>query len=152
LRGVCWGMPIQVASHSIVDRANRNAALFKIVSPSYFSALRLQMIRGRPLSENDTKNAPPVIVINERLAKRDFPHEDPIGQRILIQEIVPGKHELGPEIPWEIVGIVHDEKVSGLDDNRSDVIYVSNEQSPMYIITLSVKTNVEPILLQNPIT
>ena len=152
LQGVCWGMPIQVASHPIVDRANRNGALFKIVSPSYFSVVRLQMLRGRPLSDNDRKNAPPVIVINERLAKRDFPNEDPIGQRILIQEIVPGKHQLGPEIPWEIVGIVRDEKVTGLADDRSVVIYVSNEQSPMYIITLSVKASVDPLALQSPIT
>ena len=48
--------------------------------------------------DTDTAGAPPVAVINEALAKREFPDEDPIGQRILVQEIVPGKTELGSEI------------------------------------------------------
>jgi MacB-like periplasmic core domain len=84
------------------------------VSPSYFSMLRLRMARGRALSDRDTKGMPPVLVINERLAKREFENQDPIGQQLLIQEIIPGKSELGPEVPWHIVGVVYDEKSTGL--------------------------------------
>ena len=51
--------------------------------------------------------------INETLARREFPDEDPIGRRILVQQIVPGKTELGPEIAWEIVGIVASERRGG---------------------------------------
>jgi putative ABC transport system permease protein len=152
MQGACYGMPMQVASRAIVDRANRTGGFFKIVSPSYFSALRLKMIRGRPLSDRDTKEAPPVLVINERLAKREFGDKDPIGERLLIQEIVPGKTELGPEIPWEIVGVVRDEKVNGIADDRSTGVYVSNEQSPAYFQTLSVRTNLDPLALQKSIT
>ena len=49
------------------------------------------------------------------------------GKRILVQEIVPGKTQLGPEIPWEVVGVVADEKVSTtLDDKRDNPgMYVS---------------------------
>jgi putative ABC transport system permease protein len=152
MQGACYGMPMQVASRAIVDRANRTGGFFKIVSPSYFSALRLKMIRGRPLSDRDTKDAPPVVVINERLAKREFGDKDPIGERLLIQEIVPGKTELGPEIPWEIVGVVRDEKVNGIADDRSTGVYVSNEQSPAYFQTLSVRTHLDPLALQKAIT
>ena len=49
-----------------------------------------------------------MLVINERFAKREFDKQDPIGQRILIQEIIPGKTELGQEIPWEVVGVIRD--------------------------------------------
>src|SRR5262249_36534575 len=98
LQGTCYGMPYQVADRPVLDVANRNGGFYKIVSPSYFSALRLHLVRGRALSDHDTKNSPPVLVINERLAKREFPNEDPVGKRILIQEIVPGKTELKPDI------------------------------------------------------
>src|SRR5262249_12736553 len=144
LQGACYGMPMQVANRPIVDRANRAGGFFKIVSPSYFSTLRLTIVKGRALSERDTRNSPPVLVINERLANREFPNQDPIGQRLLIQEIVPGKTELGNEVPWQIVGIVRDEKVNGIADQRSAGVYVSNEQSPAYFQTLNVRTSVDP--------
>ena len=152
MRGTCYGMPMQVAGRTIVDRANRTGGFVKIVSPSYFSALRLKMIRGRPLSDHDTKQAPPVLVVNERLARREFADKDPIGERLLIQEIVPGKTELGNEIAWQIVGVVRDEKVNGIADDRSTGVYLSNEQSPVYFQTLSVRTNLDPLALQKAIT
>jgi predicted permease len=151
MQGSCYGMPMQVADRPVVDRANRSGGFFKIVSPSYFSTLRLKMIKGRALSDRDAKGAPPVLVINERLAKREFPNQDPIGQRILIQEIVPGRTELGSEIAWEIVGVIRDEKVNGIADDRSAGVYVSNEQSPAYFMTLSVRASVESLSLQKTI-
>jgi putative ABC transport system permease protein len=151
MQGACYGMPMQVASRPMVDRANRSGGFVKIVSPSYFSALKLKMVRGRPLSDRDTKNAPPVLVINERLARREFENQDPIGERLLIQEIVPGKTELGSEIPWQIVGVVRDEKVNGIADDRSTGVYVSNEQSPVYFQTLNVRTTADPLALQKSI-
>src|SRR5262249_20122853 len=152
MQGSCYGMPMQVASKPMIDRANRQGGFFKIVSPSYFSTLQLTLVRGRTLTERDIKGAPHVLVINERLVKQFFDKEDPIGQRILIQEIVPGKTELGSEIPWEVVGIVRDEKLFGMTDTRSAGVYVSNEQSPSYFMTLNVRTAVAPLTLQKPIT
>ena len=152
LEGACYGMPMQVAGRPIVDRANRQGGFFKIVSPSYFQTVRLKLIKGRALTDHDTKGAPPVIVINDRLAKRYFPKENPIGQRILIQEIIPGKTQLGPEIAWEVVGIIADEKVGGLNDERSAGVYVSNQQTPVYFINLAVRANGDPRKLQKFIT
>ncbi len=143
---------MQVADRPLVDVANRQGGFFKIVSPSYFTTLRLQLLRGRALSDHDTKNAPPALVINERLARREFPNEDPIGKRILIQAIIPGKTELGPDIAWQVVGMVRDEKVNGMADERSAGVYVSNEQSPGYFMTLSVRADVDPLTLQKAIS
>ena len=112
----------------------------------------LSSLRGRALSDRDVKSAPPVLVINERLATREFPNQDPIGQRLLIQEIIPGKTGLGPEIAWEIVGVVRDEKVQGMADDRSAGVYVSNEQSPVYFMTLSVRAHADPLPLQKSIS
>ena len=152
MQGSCYGMPMQVAGRPITDRANRQGGFYKVVSPSYFTTLGLSLRRGRALSDRDVKSAPPVLVINERLATREFPNQDPIGQRLLIQEIIPGKTGLGPEIAWEIVGVIRDEKVQGMADDRSAGVYVSNEQSPVYFMTLSVRAHVDPLPLQKSIS
>ena len=128
--------------------ANRSGGFFKVVSPSYFSTLGIKMIKGRALSDRDTWNAPRALVMNERLAKRYFEKDDPIGQRILIQEIIPGKTELGPDVSWEVVGVIGDEKIGGPADDRSAGVYVSNEQSPVYGMVLNVRTDVDPLTLQ----
>jgi putative ABC transport system permease protein len=135
----------------LTDRANRRRAFFKIVSPSYFDALGIKLIAGRVLSENDMAGAPPVALINETLARREFPDESPIGRRIQVQEIVPGKTELGREIAWEIVGVVAGEKITGLGDEISAGMYVSNRQSPTYGINLIVQADMPPQSLQRAV-
>ena len=152
LQGACYGMPMQVAGRPMVDRANRQGGFYKVVTPSYFHTLGIKLIKGRALSDHDTKGSPPAIVINDRLARRYFPEQDPLGQRILIQQIVPGKTELGPEIAWEVVGVIADEKVNGLNDERSAGVYVSNEQSPVYGMSLIVRAGVDHLTLQNAVT
>ena len=152
LQGACYGMPMQVAGRPIVDRANRQGGFYKVVSPSYFHVLGIKLLKGRVLADQDKTGSPPAIVINERLAKRYFPEGDPIGQRILIQQIVPGKTELGPEIAWQVVGVIADEKVNGLNDERSAGVYVSYEQSPEYGVSLIVRAAVDPLSLQKSIT
>jgi putative ABC transport system permease protein len=152
LQGTCYGMPMQPANKPMVDVANRSGGFFKVVSPSYFSTLGIKMLKGRALSDRDTWNAPRALVMNERLAKRYFEKEDPIGQRILIQEIIAGKTELGPDVSWEVVGVIGDEKIGGPADDRSAGVYVSNEQSPVYGMVLNVRTAVDPLTLQIPIT
>jgi putative ABC transport system permease protein len=129
LQGWGYGMPFQIAGQPFKDAANRPGCFFKMVSASYFQTLSMRVRNGRGLAETDRAGAPPVIVVNETMAKRYFKNEDPVGKRILIEQIVPAKHELGPEVPWQVVGIVADEKVAGLDDS-SPGVYLTTEQSP----------------------
>jgi putative ABC transport system permease protein len=151
LQGWGYGVPYSIADRGIVDPANRPQAFFKIVSPSYFDALGIKLRAGRVLSDDDTAGAPRVAVINEALARREFSDEDPIGRRILVQEIVPGKTELGPEIAWEIVGVIKGERITGLGDEISAGMYVSNQQSPTYGINLIVQAGVPLQLLQRAV-
>jgi putative ABC transport system permease protein len=152
MQGWGYGMPFQIADRPLVNRANRRACFFKMVSPAYFQVLGIGIRKGRALSERDGKSAPPVAVINETMARKYFPGVEPIGRRILIQEIVPGKTQLGPEIAWEVVGVAADEKVTSIDDKRDNPgIYVSNEQSPVFQQALIVKAAMDPALLQQAI-
>ncbi len=152
LEGWGYGMPFQIAGRPFVDRANRKACFFKMITPGYFRALGMHLRKGRALSEHDGKGAPPATVINETMVKKYFANEDPIGKRILVQQIVPGKTQLGPEVPWEVVGVVADEKVGNLDDKEpSPGLYVTNEQSPVYFQALVVRAAMEPSRLQQAI-
>lgn len=152
MQGWGYGMPFQIAGKPVVDRANRKACFFKMVSASYFQTVGMTLKKGRELSDRDRKGAPPATVINEAMAQKYFGKEEPVGQRILIQEIVPGKTALGPEIPWEVVGVVKSEKVGGLDAAEdSPGMYVTTEQSPTYYQALAVRTALDPRRMQKAI-
>jgi putative ABC transport system permease protein len=152
LQGWGYGMPFQIAGQPLVDRANRQGCFFKMVSPSYFRALGMRVRQGRALNDHDVAGAPPVTVINETMARKYLPNQNPIGKRILIQEIVPGKTQLGPEIAWDVVGVVADERVTNMDAKRdSPGIYVTNDQSPVYFGGLVVRASMNPSFLQKAI-
>jgi putative ABC transport system permease protein len=145
MQGWGYGMPFQRADKPMVDRANRRACFFKMVSASYFRALGMKVRKGRPLGDRDTRGTPPVTVINETMVRMHFKGEDPVGKRILVQEIVPGKTQLGPEIAWEVVGVVADEKVSNLDSRGDNPgMYVTNTQSPVFFQALVVRAAMNP--------
>ena len=148
LRGWGFGLPYSIAGRGQVDRGYRSPAFFKIVSPSYFPALGIRRLAGRVLSDNDRVGTPRVAVINEALAKREFANDDPIGKRIVVPELVPGQTEFGEEVAWEIVGVIADEKITGLGDEISAGMYVSNEQSPTYNVDLIVRAAMPPQSLQ----
>jgi putative ABC transport system permease protein len=103
------------------------------------------------LSGTDTAGKPPVALINQTLAAREFPDENPIGRRILVREIVQGKTEFGPEIAWEIVGVIAGEKITGIGDEISAGMYVSHQQSPTYGLYLIVRTGMPPQSLQRAV-
>jgi putative ABC transport system permease protein len=151
LQGWGYGVPYSIAGRAAADPATRRPAFFKIVSPSYFSALGIKLRAGRVLSDSDVAGATPVAVINDTLAKREFADEDPIGHRILVRELVPGKTEFGREIAWEIVGVIAGEKVTGLGDEISAGMYVSNQQSPTYALHLIARTATTPLSLQRAV-
>jgi putative ABC transport system permease protein len=143
MTGWGYGMPFQIAGKPVTDISNRPGCFFKMVSPSYFRSLGMRLHKGRGLSETDTQAGAPVTVINETMAAKFFKNENPIGNRILIQKIVPAKHALGADVPWQIVGVVADEKVGDLDDS-SPGVYVPMEQSPTVGSGLVVRGSLNP--------
>src|SRR5262245_7618051 len=147
LSGFNNGMPFLIAGRPEIDRANRPACGFKMIDASYFKVLGIQIVKGRGIGAADVKGAPPVAVINQGMAARFFKDEDPIGKRILIQEIVPGSPALGPEIPWEVVGVFADERVASLEGTTRPAVYVPFEQSPSTSVSMVVRSAVDPASL-----
>jgi putative ABC transport system permease protein len=147
LEGPGIGMPFLIAGKPFVKMAGRPSCGFKRVSPSYLATLRMHLLRGRWLAETDEPGALPVAVINETMAQRYFKDRDPIGQRILIPQVtrppssssqwVTGQPP-APEIAWQVVGVVGDEKLSSLD-GWYPALYVSYRQSPTLQTWLAVR-------------
>jgi putative ABC transport system permease protein len=152
LEGFSNGMPFLIAGRDQVDRANRQACGFKMVHADYFRVLGIQVIKGRGLTDRDVKGTPPVAVINQSFVKRFMADKDPIGQRLLIQDIIPGQPQLGAEIPWEIVGVIADERTSTLEGTVRPGVYVPIEQSPSTSVNVVVRSAIEPGSLSRAIT
>ncbi|MGH8223804.1 MAG: ABC transporter permease, partial [Woeseiaceae bacterium] len=120
---------------------------WQTVTPGYFSAMRIPLLRGRGIEARDDADAPGVIVINETTAKRYWPGEDPLGKRLLLGGgAVPG---------WvTVVGIARDVRHAAFDEPRRSQMYLSHEQfrfwdngGPVRGLTLVVRTPGEPAAL-----
>jgi putative ABC transport system permease protein len=125
-----------------------------MVTPSFFRTLGERLIEGRLLNDRDVKGVPQVTVINETMARKYFPDEDPIGKRILIPDIPFGEKQLGRGIPWEVVGVIVDERhVSPRDTDDKLAVYVTIEQSPRStnVLQLQIRSAIDPALLQQAI-
>jgi putative ABC transport system permease protein len=98
---------------------------WRFISPHYFSALRVPLLRGRVFDQRDTGNSARVLIINQAFAKKFWPTGDPIGARVTI-----GKG-LGPEFEdsvRQIVGIVGNVRETGLKGADEPVMYVPDTQ------------------------
>jgi macrolide transport system ATP-binding/permease protein len=104
------------------------------VSADYLRTLRARLIRGRSITEADDRTKPQVVVINEALAKKYFPGDDPIGQKI-------ANGGLDPKSVREIVGVVADVREGGLDQDLWPAEYESIYYGPGNFIAVAVRTS-----------
>jgi len=110
----------------------RLATNSRIISADYLKAMGIRLLRGRTLSERDHADAPQVMLINESFARRYFPNEDPLGQRIRLT--------IAANFIAEVVGVVGDVKHLGLDREAGPEAYVSYLQVPAPTMNLIVRT------------
>jgi putative ABC transport system permease protein len=113
---------------------------YRSVSPDYFRTVDTPLVRGRALGERDNTSAPLALVVNQTLARQNFPGEDPVGKRINMG----GRRADGQPIWFEIVGVVAD--VRSLDLNAEPVaeVYTSYLQDPFASMSYVVRTSAEP--------
>jgi len=97
-----------------VDLANVPIVGFDVATPDFFEAAGIPLISGRMFNDQDREGAQDVLLVNETMAQRFWPNEDPIGKRLQIRD---------PEGPWvEIIGVVGDVKDKGLtSDSRASM-------------------------------
>ena len=151
--GVITFMPLSFSgmkfSFSVEGRTNPSDvnlpfAFYRVVSPDYFRALEIPLQRGRFFDSRDSKDSPPVMVVNRRLAEQFWPGEDPTGKRL----------KIGPADspnPWAvIVGVVGDVRQQGFYGEQLPEFYVPYAQerrSWMSPKDLLVRTKGDPAAL-----
>ncbi|MGH9939244.1 MAG: FtsX-like permease family protein, partial [Blastocatellia bacterium] len=118
-------------------------AYYSSVSPDYFKAIGIPLLRGRRFTERDTKDAPRVAIINNTMVKKFFPDEDPIGKRIQLTN--------GDEVYREIVGVAGDVKSNGLGRETPAQIYEPYTQQPFPFMTLVLRAYGDPAGLNEAI-
>ncbi len=106
-------------------------------TPGYFEALRIPLKAGRYFTQADSANGPPAAIISESMAKRYYPNENPIGQKILVGTGPNGK-------PSEIVGIVGDVRDEELESKGRVAVYRPESQSVFGGLYFGVRTANDP--------
>jgi predicted permease len=110
------------------------------VSAEYLSTLKASLLRGRLFTDAEDASRPGVTVINQALARKYFPGQDPIGQRI-------ADDEFGQPHTWKIVGVVGDIREGPLDVDTSPAEYFSINQTRDHYFSLAVRTRQDPAAL-----
>jgi predicted permease len=116
------------------------------VTPEYFKALGVPLIRGRYFTDADTSSSEPVTIVSESLAKKYFPNSDPVGQKL-------GASGPGNSDPFmTIVGVVGDLKYWGLDSEFKPAYYLPMTQNPtgqaFVIVKATRAANLGPVVTQ----
>jgi putative ABC transport system permease protein len=114
-------------------------AAYRATTPGYFDTLGIPLVRGRDFDARDREGAPAVVIVNERLARRELGDASPIGRRLRLG---------GPAAQWrEIVGIVGDVRHWSLSTDPDAEAYVPLAQASESMMMLAVRTSGDPIAL-----
>jgi predicted permease len=140
------------ATVNFSDRANEPANPTSVegcwTSPDFFRSIGVPLIQGRVFSAHDGADAPPVVIINKALANKYWPGEDPLGKRLAVSYLGPGRRSTGQPRFREIVGVVGDVKQKALDLPALPALYMPFYQDETHHVNaamnLFVRTTVDP--------
>jgi putative ABC transport system permease protein len=131
---LAWG-PITIEGYVPKNSADFIMSNERFVSPGYFAAMGVPLVRGRLFDSRDVKGAQETVIVNENLAQRFWPNQDAIGKRL----------ERGDEEPWRtVVGVVRDTKEFSVDNEPPISIYHPHEQFPIGTMFVVVRTGSDP--------
>jgi len=152
------GLPFTIIGRPLDKSPFHGGGGWQPISAGYFDVFRIAVKRGRAFTDRDDGSAPPVVIINERMAKEFWQDKDPVHERIRIGAGV--MRELANEPAREIVGVVSDLRDGGLNNDPGPRMYVPNGQVTDELNALNlrispvawiVRTRVEPYSLSNAI-
>jgi putative ABC transport system permease protein len=123
---------------------DENIGRYRVCTPDYFTTMQIPILRGRAFTDADKAGAPPVIIVNETLARKHWPGQDAIGKRI--------RFDAPPDrAPWmEVVGVIKDVKHDLLDE-VSPEYYLPQAQDVWRSMIIVARTAVDPASLAGSI-
>ena len=126
----------EIQGHPVLPENEELLADYRPVTDGYFNTLGIALRQGRLFDEHDTLESKQVVIVNEAMVRRHFANENPIGQVIVTGHT-----------PREIVGVVADAKLYGLDAPVEPAIYAVHTQQPNFDMGLVVRTEGDPAAL-----
>ena len=117
------------------------------VTPGYFEALGISMVRGRSFDDRDNENAPRSIIVDERLAQHFWPDRDPVGRRMYFPGNAKNLLQIDEHTVWlTVVGVARTLRYESLDGSGAPVgaYYLPNSQQPAGGFTFALKTTADP--------
>ena len=132
------GEAFDIEGRPIARPDDRPSSWISIVGGRYFEAMRIPLIRGRLPRETDTERTPPVFVIDEELARRYWPNEDPIGARLI------WRRDGVVRLAGEIIGVVGGVRWAGRAASAQPTAYRWFPQDPGREINIAARTDRDP--------
>lgn len=139
-----WVTHIRDAALPEPPPSERWTAHYASAEPGYFAAMGIPLRKGRLFTDADVRGGLGAVLVNETLARKYFPGEDPVGKRV---KFGIGIDETDEKMDWEIVGIVGDVTLRRLDAPINPAFYVSSLQQPLSAQTVVLRSTLDPKLL-----
>lgn len=121
-----------------------------IASPGYFETLGIPLRSGRTFNDGDTESSTPVVIVDDRLARKFWPGADPIGRRMFKPEKPDDLATPGKNTRWlTVIGVVGETKMAGLvtTEDRVGTYYFPIRQESQRSLTLAVRTAGDPLAI-----
>jgi predicted permease len=122
----------------------RPSAKSDIVTPDYFRAMGISLLRGRVFTDQDGKGAAQVVIVNETLARKEFGNQNPVGQQLNFGD------STKPDL-WEVVGVVSDIHDFGLEEKVRGNVFRPFAQIPLPVVGFVVRTLGRPSSLTSAV-
>ncbi|MFN0109865.1 MAG: ABC transporter permease [Blastocatellia bacterium] len=134
--GIDFDVPWHRDGEPEPQRANAAKARFRSATPEYLQTLGIPLRAGRGFSERDTQNAPRVVIVNQALAERAWPNENPIGKRL--------RFFWADWQTYEVIGVAGNTKSYGLATDWQSELFVPHAQIPYTAMNVAVRTTIAP--------
>jgi putative ABC transport system permease protein len=134
LTGLGAATAMEIVGKPTPERGQEPVTDVRVITHDYLRAMGVPLLRGRLLSDDDAADAKGRVVINETMARRHWPGEDPIGKRVRIS---------WDNLEDEVVGVVGDVKHSGLDAESRAMTYWPFARNPYGTMTVAVRTTTD---------
>jgi predicted permease len=123
-------------------------------TPGYMEALRVPLKNGRFFTETDTGTSQRVVIVDEALARKFWPGQDPVGRRMFKPDNPEDFTKPGPKTEWiTVIGVVGETRMAGLvsSDTRLGTYYFPVSQDGIRTMTLAIRTSGDPLSLTNAV-
>ncbi len=145
--GDIWAFGYDVVGRPAPAPGHEFGAVYRVIRPGYFATMQIPLLEGRVFTERDDQHSPAVVIINQAMAQRQWPGENPAGRQIVLRE--PGQAPLR----MTVAGVVKNARQSDWTGAPDDEVYLPYLQRPdafgLAAQTFIVRTAGDPDALAN---